>query len=117
MEDMFSLVTAHLKKLGKNELLPAGIILTGGGSGIETIEDFARSAMKLPSKVPHMPLDVVSNTLPTKEKKAVNDTSWFVAYGLCIWGTGNDRSGASRNDGAFSRLKKFGKELMKQLLP
>jgi len=38
-----------LKKIGKSGLLPAGIILTGGGSGVATIEDLARASLKLPS--------------------------------------------------------------------
>jgi len=47
LSDIFELIEAHLKKIGRNGLLPAGIIITGGGSGVTTIEDFARSVLKL----------------------------------------------------------------------
>ena len=50
LSDIFELIEAHLKKIGRSGLLPAGIILTGGGSGIDTIEDIARASLKLPSK-------------------------------------------------------------------
>jgi len=114
LEDMFSLVIAHLKKIGKHELLPAGIVLTGGGSGIETIEDFARVAMRLPSKIPLINLDFANNS---KLKRQVKDTSWFVAYGLAIWGVTNDRAGLAGGRDLFLRSKEFFGNLVKQLLP
>ncbi len=114
LEDMFNLVIAHLKKLGKHELLPAGIVLTGGGSGIETIEDFARAAMRLPSKIPSINLDFTNEP---KSKKHIKDTSWFVAYGLAIWGVTNDRPGTHGSENAFDRMKTSFHNLLKQLLP
>ena len=43
LSDMFGLIEAHLKSIKRNGLLPAGIIITGGGSGIADIEDLAKS--------------------------------------------------------------------------
>lgn len=78
LSDMFELVEAHLKKIGRNGLLPAGIIITGGGSGIGTIEDFARIALKLPSK---------RAVFQSKSADGENlDTMWSVAFGLCFLG-------------------------------
>jgi len=77
LSDIFELIENHLKKLGKNGLLPAGIIMTGGGSNIINIEDFARVALKLPSKIA---------TPRFGENTKVKEASWSVAYGLCIWG-------------------------------
>lgn len=92
LSDIFELIEAHLKKIGKNELLPAGIIITGGGSGIATIEDFARVALKLPSKTFSM-LENGNNGSATIQGN-VRDSSWAVAYGLCIWGLSTDEDGA-----------------------
>ena len=114
LEDMFSLVIAHLKRIGKHELLPAGIVLTGGGSGIETLEDFARAATKLPSKIPNTSIDFTNNP---KSKKQVKDTSWFVAYGLAIWGATNDRPALRVGAGMFQNLKESLGGLLKQLMP
>lgn len=79
LKDIFELIDIHLKKIGKNELLPAGIILTGGGSSIATIEDLALASLKLPSKI--ATLNVLD--LP---RGHIKDASWAVSYGLCIWG-------------------------------
>ncbi len=114
LEDMFELVIAHLKKIGKHELLPAGIVLTGGGSGIETIEDFARASMRLPSKIPTSTIDFPNNP---KSKKQIKDTSWFVAYGLAIWGATNDRPTSHAGGNPFAYIKSAFGSLLKQLLP
>jgi cell division protein FtsA len=114
LEDMFSLVIAHLKKIGKHELLPAGIVLTGGGSGIETIEDFARVAMRLPSTIPSSNIDFTNNQ---KTKKQIKDTSWFATYGLAIWGVTNDRPSLSAGGNILGNIKEIFSGLLKQLMP
>ena len=114
LEDMFNLVIAHLKKIGKHELLPAGIVLTGGGSGIETIEDFARAAMRLPSTIPTSTIDFTNNP---NSKKQIKDTSWFVAYGLAIWGATNDRPSLAVGGNVFKNIKDMCSNLLKQLMP
>jgi cell division protein FtsA len=114
LENMFSLVIAHLKKLGKNELLPAGIVITGGGSGIETIEDFAKAMMRLPSKIPA----VNFGANDPERRSEIWDTSWFVAYGLTLWGVTNDgRSGLGGSGGTIIHIKTWIEGLLKQLLP
>lgn len=86
LSDIFELIEAHLKKVGRNGLLPAGIILTGGGSGIDTIEDIARVSLKLPSKV--SAVNFVSNI----KNSQLQDSYWSVAYGLSVWGLNLDGS-------------------------
>jgi cell division protein FtsA len=90
LTDIFELIEAHLKKIGKNGLLPAGIIITGGGSGIATIEDLARAALRLPSKTSSGFNN--GNKSPAIQGQ-VRDSSWAVAYGLCIWGLSTDEDG------------------------
>jgi len=80
LSDIFELIETHLKKIGRSGLLPAGIILTGGGAGIEIIEDLAKSSLKLPSKVASV------NFERDGKKEQLKDASWSVAYGLCVWG-------------------------------
>lgn len=80
LSDIFELIEAHLKKIGRSGLLPAGIILTGGTSGVSTIEDMAKATLRLPSKVASM------NFTTDLKNCQIKDSSWSVAYGLCIWG-------------------------------
>jgi len=79
LTDIFELIEAHLKKIKRNELLPAGIILTGGGSGIATIEDLAKAYLKLPSKI--ATINFINNST-----SRLKDSTWTVAYGLCVFG-------------------------------
>jgi cell division protein FtsA len=73
MSDIFELIEAHLKKIGRNGLLPAGIIITGGGSGVTGIEEMAKTSLKLPAR-----------------SGQFKDSTWSVAYGLCVLGTHTD---------------------------
>lgn len=79
ISDMFKLVEAHLKKIGKNELLPAGVILTGGGSAIQPVADLAKAVLRLPSRAANL-------EGAAAERMQLRDSSWAVAYGLTIWG-------------------------------
>ena len=68
----------HLKKIGKDELLPAGVILTGGGSAIQTAADLAKAVLRLPSRL--------APFAEGAQKMQLRDSSWAVAYGLTLWG-------------------------------
>lgn len=108
LSDIFDLVEAHLKKIGRNELLPAGVIITGGGAGIGTIEDLARAALKLPSKI-------AAPLLLTNQKGQIRDSSWFVAYGLCVYGFMDRRPSRGSSIGSsplWNTVKGWLKELM-----
>ena len=113
LSDIFELIDVHLKKIGRNGLLPAGIIITGGGSGVTTIEDFARSALRLPSKK--------SNQIFESVKGQIKDSTWAVAYGLCILAFTNDESGSVGANLGLRRIMKSTKNSiwgwLKQFLP
>ena len=51
LSEIFDLIKERLKKLNKLEKLPVGIILTGGGSKIKGLEEFAKKEFKLPCKL------------------------------------------------------------------
>ncbi|MDQ5912541.1 MAG: cell division protein FtsA [Patescibacteria group bacterium] len=83
LSDIFDLIEDHLRKIDRSGLLPAGIILTGGGSGIPNIEELSRLALRLPSKQSRLKLE--GNT-----KSMFRDFEWSVAYGLVILGLTNE---------------------------
>jgi cell division protein FtsA len=108
LSDIFDLIEAHLKKIDRNGLLPAGIIITGGGSGLATIEDLAKASLKLPSRIAHM---------GHGSKEGIKDSSWSVAYGLTILGIGaEDGIDTGITIGGKTILKKIG-SWFKQFLP
>jgi len=98
--DIFELIDAHLKKIGKAGLLPAGIIVTGGSSSIGTIEDLARSYLKLPSRIASLNIG--------NGKFQIKDSSWSVAYGLCVMGNLPDEE-------ERLGLRKHGKNIFKNI--
>ncbi len=109
LSDMFELIENHLKKIGRNELLPAGIIITGGGSGIGTIEDFAKAALKLPSRRGDF-------NIPN-QKNSIKDSTWAVAYGLCMLGFSKEEKS---NLGLRNTMNKSGRKVLdffRQFLP
>ncbi len=110
VSDIFDLVEAHLKKIGRNGLLPAGIIITGGGSGLNMIDEMAKAALKLPSRIGSLGL--------TEGKSSFKDATWAVAYGLCIWGTHADEGPEIDTTSAFFKnLWKKVSRWFKQFLP
>ncbi len=106
LSDIFELIDAHLRKIKRDGLLPAGIILTGGGSGTTGIQELARTSLRLPSKIA---------VLDPGVNGKVRDASWAVGYGLCIWGmTGSEEeSGINLARHAGSSLLNW----FKQFLP
>ncbi len=108
LTDMFELIENHLKKIGRNGLLPAGIFITGGGSGIGNIEDFAKVSLKLPSRI---------GTVSIGEKNRVKDSTWAVAYGLCMLGFSKEEK---RELGVKEKMNKGTEKILgwiKQFLP
>jgi len=110
LSEMFTLVDGHLKKLGKNGLLPAGIILTGGGSGLQTVSEHAKASLKLPARV---------GTLGAGEqaKMQLKDGSWSVAYGLTIWGFSQSERDANSQGSFFLLVVDTIKKWFKPFLP
>ncbi|HEY4473689.1 MAG TPA: cell division protein FtsA [Candidatus Paceibacterota bacterium] len=108
LTDIFELIDGHLKKLGKDQLLPAGIILSGGGSGIGSIKEIAESSLKLHSKIASM-------NIPVDGK--MKDSSWAVAYGLTIWGLTGDNFTAPAAREALGDIGKSLGSFFRQFLP
>ncbi len=112
LSDIFELIEAHLKKIGRNGLLPAGIVITGGGSALSSIDLMARVALKLPSRI--------GNLSSTDTKSSFKDASWAVAYGLCIWGIhgSDDTDSIETTTGALiRRIWRRASSFVKQFLP
>lgn len=110
LSDIFELIEAHLRKIGRSGLLPAGIVLTGGGSAIETVADLAKIALRLPSRV-------ASVSFGDNIRGQIRDASWSVAYGLCILGLQNGDEETLSGLGLVRKTKKGLLNLFRQFLP
>lgn len=111
LSDIFELIEGHLKKIGRNGLLPAGIVLTGGGSALNNIDLSAKSALKLPARI-----GSIGSADP--KTSSFKDATWAVAYGLCAWGVHVDET--PEIDTSIEWVKKFWRGTIrwfKQFLP
>ena len=85
---------AHLKCIERARLLPAGIVITGGGSGLASVSDIARAILKLPSQISQIGFLPRSSTI---------DATWAVAYGLCRWAYAEELAGNGSSLGEVAR--------------
>ncbi len=51
VSEIFDLALKELKKISRQKLLPAGIVLTGGGAKLPGIKNLAKKEFKLPSRI------------------------------------------------------------------
>ena len=110
VSDMFKLVEAHLKKIGKNELLPAGVILSGGSSSVHTMSDLAKAVLHLPSRY-------ASLSEGTGSRVELKDGSWAVAYGLTIWGFTQGSTFETHESGGMMEILQTALRWFKKFLP
>ncbi|TSC95152.1 MAG: hypothetical protein CEN87_164 [Parcubacteria group bacterium Licking1014_1] len=51
VSEILDLIQKELKKINRQELLPGGIVLTGGGAKLSKIKELTKSALKLPCEI------------------------------------------------------------------
>lgn len=98
LEEIFEGVAKHLKKIGREGKLPAGVVLTGGGAKLPGVQEFAKRALKLPVSIGE-----VQNMNTIIE--LVNDPSFSTACGLVLWGSkfSGEKSGGFRLNNPLSK--------------
>lgn len=106
LADILELIDLHLKKLRKDGMLPAGIIITGGGATTPGIQELAKQNLNLPARIA---------TLELGKNTKIRDVSWAVAYGLCMLGA-NDGEDSS-TIGIVKQTKHTVLDWLSQFLP
>lgn len=115
LNEMFSMIRDELRKIGKDGMLPAGIVLTGSGSKLEGLAEFAKSYLHLPAAVgnPLMELTGLVDEL--------DDPAYATSIGLLLWGLEDERPTSKGNQLEFHKvsgnLLKRAKHVFKQFLP
>lgn len=87
LEELLEHVNGELKKISRDGKLPAGVVLTGGGSNLPGILEFVKKYLRLPVQI-GKPQNV------TTVIDRVDDPSFATAVGLVLWG-GKFSSGGS----------------------
>lgn len=106
LSDIFEVIEKHLKVMKVNGLLPAGIVITGGGSNISSIEELARQYFRLPARI-------AEEAISASSRNQIRDSVWSVAFGLCLYGSQVDlESGPVDRGPVFAKVVNFLKELL-----
>lgn len=92
LTDIFREVDAHLKKIGRQGLLPAGVILTGGGSSLLMAREVGEHILKLPVKIGEIHFGAA-------ELRGSRELPFAVAYGLAIFGFNAENEQSSIGQG------------------
>jgi len=94
-EEIFTMIDKELQSIDRSGMLPAGIVLTGGGAKINGVVELARKQFKLPAILAKPQLQVTAI-------EKVKDQSFTTALGLMLWGIELERSEQSR--GVFQKF-------------
>ncbi|PIT89653.1 cell division protein FtsA [Candidatus Kuenenbacteria bacterium CG10_big_fil_rev_8_21_14_0_10_36_11] len=79
MQEIFNLVDKKLMEIERSGLLPAGIVLTGGGAKMLGLIELAKKEFRLPAS-----LGALHGVKTVIEK--INDLNYTTAAGLLLWG-------------------------------
>jgi cell division protein FtsA len=107
-EEIFERVEKELKKIERSGMLPAGVILTGGGIKLSGMSDIARQVLRLPVSV-----GAATNT-QTPLVELGQDPAFATSIGLVLWGYASEREGYEGNTKGGSYGAKGG-QMMKKL--
>ncbi len=105
LTDIFDLVKKEFKKMTKEILLPAGIVLTGGGANLPKIVDLAKKELRLPCHL----------GIPMGFQKPIEDPSLSVVCGLALWGL--DLEGESKGPSSDKKISSRFKKMFKVFIP
>jgi len=123
LNDIFELIESHLKKISRQEMLPGGIVLTGGGSNLFNLEEVAKVCLNLPARIgtfslkkDYSPKNITAITSNLKDQ-ILNDPSWSTALGLCLMNI-NENSYEFADEGRIKKGFSQGiKKWFRSLLP
>lgn len=109
--ECFSLVKEELKRIGRDGMLPAGVILTGGAVKVPGALDLARDVLGLPVQM-GFPVEISG----VVEK--VDDPSYATALGALVWGSREDqRTFIPMGTLSFVKVFSRAKTWLRNLLP
>ncbi|HYU64685.1 MAG TPA: cell division protein FtsA [Candidatus Paceibacterota bacterium] len=113
LEELLDMVNAELKKISRNGLLPAGVVLSGGGANLPGLPFLVKETLRLPVKIAK-PIHVEGIV------DVVTDPSYSVSIGLILWGADQEFSGIRSRKTGFSPQWSFFQKVihwLKNFLP
>jgi cell division protein FtsA len=118
-EEICEKVEEELERIDRSGLLPAGIVLTGGGAKLPGMADVAKRMLRLPASVG------AATHLATPMPEFVHDPAFSTAAGLVAWGFEEIRGEHERpkqrflakGSGAMSGISEQIKKVFRSFIP
>ncbi len=107
VEEIFEMVEGELKKIERSGMLPAGVILTGGGVRLRGLSDVGKRVLRLPVSVS------TASQIPTPLLEIAQDPAFSTVLGLVHWGYENERASGGTMNRAVSGRRKGGDFMQK----
>lgn len=101
-EELFTLIQAELRRSGFEELIPAGVVLTGGASKMEGVVELAEEIF-------HMPVSIGKPKQVSGLADIVRNPIYATAVGLLQYGVSQGGSTASSQSGISDTESVWGK--------
>jgi cell division protein FtsA len=116
-EEICEKIDRELRRIDRSGMLPAGVIITGGGAKLAGMTDVAKRVLRLPATVGY-PVGISSIT----DKSA--DAAFSTAVGLVLWGSQSAAAAEERGSGGLmgkiggiGGIGKGVKKLFKSFMP
>ena len=99
--EILEMVNKELKRIGRERLLPAGVVVIGGGAKMPGIEELVKRELHLPCQI-GFPKDVEGIV------DKIDDPSFATAVGLLLWDLKEEKPHKKMKIGeTFSKMKKW----------
>ncbi|TAK03250.1 cell division protein FtsA [Patescibacteria group bacterium] len=106
VQEIFEMVDRELAKVDRSGMLPAGVVLTGGGARLAGILDAAKAVLRLPAAI-GTPIGI-SSVIDRAGDPALSTAIGLVLWGQHVRGTGDARSGLGKLFGKMRGVDKLG---------
>lgn len=118
VEEIFEKVEEELRKINRSGLLPAGVVLAGGGAKLNGIVEIAKRVLRLPASMSP------GIQVQTPLLEISRDPAYATVLGLMVWGFEDERNASSARtsnmSGGSGFFKKVGspiKKIFKSFIP
>lgn len=108
IEELFEKVESELRRIDRSGMLPAGVILSGGGSKLPGLVEVGKRMLRLPCALGRVS---VSTHMPER----IEDPSFSTAVGLVLWSYGSEHRDEGQGARAGSKAYGSGKALFEKM--
>jgi cell division protein FtsA len=112
IDEIVDMIGRELRRSGFDNLLPAGVVITGGAARLRGLREFTERKLDLPARIgaPHDLHGLV---------EAISSPAYAASVGLLLWGMRQERHAVESSAGGLSEQSLFQKirGLLRLLLP